>query len=281
MIRTWQRGDRAVALGAERHVVDLVAAVVARRHVLRARLDPLDRAAEPLGERQHQHLLAVGLELRAEAAAHVGRDHAQLVLRDAEHAGEDEARDVRDLGGRVERQLVAPGSPIEQRGSIGAPEVRWFTKRCSTVTSASQAGVDVAAADVHSCVLFVPNSPRRAARRPRAPPGPPHRLRVVLDDHVLGGVDRLVPARRHDDRHRVAHVLDLAALERPVLRGLDLDAGRRQTIGSGPGEVARHVLAGQHRHHAVALLGRRGVDRRDRACASASAPRPRAASRAG
>ena len=57
-------GDRAVALRAERDRVDLIAAVVARGHVLGARLGPLDRAPEPLGEREHERLLAVDLQLR-------------------------------------------------------------------------------------------------------------------------------------------------------------------------------------------------------------------------
>src|ERR687897_808097 len=90
-------GERGVALRAELHVVDLVAAMVARRHVLGAGLYPLDGPAEPLGERQHQGLLAVCLELRAEAAADVWGYHPQLVLGDAEHAREHESGDVRDL----------------------------------------------------------------------------------------------------------------------------------------------------------------------------------------
>ena len=49
-------------------------------------------------------------------------------------------------------------SAIEQRGSIGAPEVRWFTKRCSTVTSASAKAASMSPPPTaHSCVLFVPN----------------------------------------------------------------------------------------------------------------------------
>ena len=37
---------------------------------------------------QHERLLAVGVELRAEAAADVGRDHAQVVLADPERSPE-------------------------------------------------------------------------------------------------------------------------------------------------------------------------------------------------
>ena len=187
-----ERRDRPVALRPQRHVVDLVAAVVARRHVLRARLDPLHRPAEPLREREDEHLLAVGLELRAEAAAHVGRDHAQLVLRDAEHAGEDEPRDVRDLGGRVERELVAADLADRaarlDRGARGAVVHEPVLDRDLRL---GEAGVDVAAADaplVRPVGAELLPDERRAVLERRL--GIHDRgLRVVVDDHVLGGVD--------------------------------------------------------------------------------------------
>ena len=50
------------------------------------------------------------------------------------------------------------GSPTEQRGSIGAPDVRWLAKLCSMVTSASaRAASKSPPATAHSCVLLVPN----------------------------------------------------------------------------------------------------------------------------
>ena len=100
-------GDRAVALGGQRHVVHLIAPVMARGHVLRARLGPLDRPPEALGEGEHERFLGVDLQLGAETSAHVGCDHPQLVLGYADHAREHEARDVRDLRGGVEREVVA------------------------------------------------------------------------------------------------------------------------------------------------------------------------------
>ena len=254
------RGERAVALRAELHVVDLVAPVVARGHVLRARLDPLHRPAEPLRERQHERLLAVGLELRAEAAADVGSHHAQLVLGDAEHAGEDEARDVRDLGRRPEREVVA--------ASLGDRAARLDRRARGAVVheavlhrdvSLGEAGVDVAASDRPLVRLvgaeLLPDE-RRAVleRRLRVHHGG---LRFVVDDHFLGGVDRGVARRRHHHGHRVAHVLDLAALERPVLGRLDLNAGRRPHHGERAGEVAGHVLTGEHGHHAAGAPSRR------------------------
>ena len=88
-----------------------------------------------------------------------GRHHAQLVLGDLEHARQHEPRDVRDLGGRVQRDAVRPRlARCEPRGSIGAPEVRWLTTRCSIVTSASASAWSKSPpATAHSWVLLVPN----------------------------------------------------------------------------------------------------------------------------
>ena len=55
---------------------------------------PSLRDAQPSSD-----LLAVDLQLGAEAAADVRRDHAHLVLGHAELEGDEQAQEVRDLGG--------------------------------------------------------------------------------------------------------------------------------------------------------------------------------------
>ncbi len=68
---------------------------------------PAHRAAQLLRRSQNQRLFAVVIDLRAEAAAHVGGHHGQLVLRNAQHEGRyQKPRQVRVLAGR--RQLVVP-----------------------------------------------------------------------------------------------------------------------------------------------------------------------------
>ena len=99
-------GDPALLGRGELDLLDHVAAVDRRVEALGALLDPLDRAAEPPGEQQRERLLGVDVQLRAEAAADVGRDHAQLRLGHPEHAGERHAEDVRHLRRRPERQLA-------------------------------------------------------------------------------------------------------------------------------------------------------------------------------
>jgi hypothetical protein len=67
---------------------------------------PLDGAVE-LWPPRWRHVLGVQEDLGAEAAAHVGRDHAHLVLGQAQHEGRhQQPLDVRVLVGHVQRVLV-------------------------------------------------------------------------------------------------------------------------------------------------------------------------------
>ncbi len=111
------RLDAPVGVRRDRRGLQLVATVDRRDHRLGARLDPLHRPpgqARGLGDRE---LLGVDVELRAEAAAHVRRDHAHLRLRDAADRGHERAHEVRHLGRGVERQLVARGDPVGDDGA--------------------------------------------------------------------------------------------------------------------------------------------------------------------
>ncbi len=109
------RGERAVALGADLHVVDLVAPVVGDHHPLRARLDPLHRAPQLDRRPRAADLLGVDVELRAEATADLGRDHANSVLGDAEQDRQEQPQEVRDLGGAPHGQL--PGAVLRQHAA--------------------------------------------------------------------------------------------------------------------------------------------------------------------
>ena len=51
----------------------------------RAALDPLDGAARDDREQGHDEVFGQDVQLAAEAAAHVGRDDAHVVLWEAEH----------------------------------------------------------------------------------------------------------------------------------------------------------------------------------------------------
>src|SRR4029453_4108119 len=85
--------DPAVARGRERDRVDLMARVRGAGHVLATALDPLHGPAErPRGEGD-QRVLGVARRLRSEAAAEVGRDHADLVRRKTGGAGKPSVDD--------------------------------------------------------------------------------------------------------------------------------------------------------------------------------------------
>jgi hypothetical protein len=84
----------------ERHLGmgDMIASMCIGNERFRAIGDPFHRPPDTLGGPQRHDLLGIDENLRAEAAAHVRRDDAQLVLgRHADKGGDDEARDVRIL----------------------------------------------------------------------------------------------------------------------------------------------------------------------------------------
>ena len=78
-----QAAQPAVPVGGDPDPLPLVPAVVHGQVALAARLGPLDRPAELAGDQHREHLFGGDLELGAEAAAHVGRDDPDVLLRDA------------------------------------------------------------------------------------------------------------------------------------------------------------------------------------------------------
>ena len=80
---------------------------------------PFDRpSADALRGPYADDLLGIDEDLRAEAAADIGRDDAQFVLRRQAMEGRDhEARHMRVLARRVERIMVAAGIPRADGGS--------------------------------------------------------------------------------------------------------------------------------------------------------------------
>ena len=98
---------RPVGVHRRLHVGDLAAPVRGRHHVLDARLDPPERHAPLARQRGHDHVLGIGAELHAEAAAHLGRDDADLILGEAQGRGEPRAERVRRLVRRPHRDAAA------------------------------------------------------------------------------------------------------------------------------------------------------------------------------
>ena len=258
-----QAGERAVLLGADLDVGDLVAAVVRDGHVLRARLDPLHRPAQLPRRPGEQDLLAVDLQLGAEAAADVGGDHAHAVLGHPELQREEELEEVRHLRGARDGELA---------GAVVGDHAARLDRR------ARGAVVDEAA--LHDDVRVRERRLDVAAQRPlvnlvRAEVvvherGALERLlrvddrgqRVVVDEHVLGGVDHRVAVAADDDGDRVADVLHRVLRQRPVDGRGDLDAGRHP--GEREAGLEVEVGAGEDGLDAGPRGGGRRVDRGDR-----------------
>ena len=122
-------GDLAAGVCGQFGVSDVVAAVRVGEERLRPVSGPLHGAVELLGRPGADRLFGVNEYLRAEAAADVGRDDAELVLgREADESREHEPRDVRILARRVERQDVRARSRI-RRAPRAAPS-HWGSGGC-------------------------------------------------------------------------------------------------------------------------------------------------------
>ncbi len=80
---------------------------------------PLHRTADLAWQAHRQtRLLGIDEDLGAEAAADIGRDHAQLVLRrDADEGREHEPRHMRVLAGGPEREDVLAGIVVADGGA--------------------------------------------------------------------------------------------------------------------------------------------------------------------
>ena len=258
-------GERAVTLGSELGVRDVVAPVVGGQHLVRARRDPLDRPVELARDEAGEHLLAVDLQLGAEAAADLWRDDADAVLADPELDREHDARDVRDLGRRVQREAVGlPGGEHAARLDRPSGGAVVDDPPLHDDVGLGQARVDVAAADApleHGVrVVVVVDGGGAILERRLGIDDDGQRL--VLHDDLLGGVDHGVLVGADDRGHALADVADLAAGERPMVGHPDVHAGRLPEEHARRGHV-HDVLAGEHGLDVVALERGGGVDRDD------------------
>ncbi len=275
--------DGAVRVQAELGVDDLVPGVRGREQVLAAIADPLHRAPESSRHHARGDLLGVERSLGAEAAAHVVRDHADLVLRHAQQVGQDVAHETGALRGRPQGERLAAGRVVREAAAVFHADRRVPVETKPLAHDERRAGqraVDVTAGELAAHEQVRPGVlVQHRARRIERLVGVLHdRQRLELHDDVLDGVLGHVAALGRDHHDRLTHVTHLAEGQRRKARGLD---ARRLGLGAHRFRRARDVLAGQHRRDA----GQRERRRRDR-CArggrgrAASGGRPRRASAA-
>ena len=84
----------------------VVAGVGGGQEMLAAVLDPAHGMIDFERERGDRRLFRRQSRLRAETAAHVGRDDADVALLEPEHLGQPQPDDVRHLGRGVDHELV-------------------------------------------------------------------------------------------------------------------------------------------------------------------------------
>ena len=104
-----ERRQRAVLLCAQPHLHVVVARERVGLQVLHPVLDPLHRLADHHRSGHRDHVSRIHRHLAAEAAADVGRDDADALLRQADvprDQREHRAHRVRRLGGHVDRELA-------------------------------------------------------------------------------------------------------------------------------------------------------------------------------
>ncbi len=102
-----QAGDLVVLVEGHLGLGEVIAAVGVGQEGFGAVAGPFHRAPHFLGGPQRHHLLGIDVDLGAEAAADIGRDHPQLVLRrDVVEGRQHQPRDMRILRRRVEREML-------------------------------------------------------------------------------------------------------------------------------------------------------------------------------
>jgi hypothetical protein len=206
---------------------------------------------DSLGGPGAHHILGVQIDLRAEAAADVGRDHAHLVLGQTQHErGHEQPLDVRVLAGDVERIAVVGARVGGVRGArldgVGDKAVVDDFERGHVRGSGEglvDRGLVAETPDVAGVVGRRVVHHRRAllARVARADD---RGQLLVIDLHQLGGVARLLLGFGDDDRDVVADVARFALREagmRRLLHRLPVDVGDQpaagQAVDLGGGEV--------------------------------------------
>ncbi len=252
---------------------NVIAAVRVGQKRFRAIRDPFHRTPHLARGPQADDLFRVDEDLRAEAAADVGRDNPQFVLRrDADECGNDQPRDMRVLRRIPEREMIATGIVVGNR------RARFDRIRHQAVVDDVELGDMLGGGKGRVRRLGVAKMPlidrvagdvgvnlRRVfgLRLGRIDHGGEH---LVVDFDFLGSVAALRHCLGDHHRDRVADAIDLAGRERRMRRHLH----RRAVLGMDhPAAdqiadlVGGEIGAGEHVNHARHFLGRSNVDALD------------------
>ena len=229
---------------------------------------PLHRPRERPRRPGDHALLGIDEDLRAEAAADVGRDHAQFVLWQPEHEGRhDQPVHVRVLRRHPERDLAGDRIGASQ-GRTGLDGVRNEAMVAEALLHHSRGarerlvgGCLVAELPAEADVVrgFVVD--RRSAPLERLGRIRHRRQRLVIDLHELGRIARDVGRLRDHHGDRVAHVAGAIDGQRVVSRDLHVRDQPARRDGLHP--ARNQVLSRVRRDDGLEVFRRLEVDADD------------------
>ncbi|GBD42175.1 hypothetical protein HRbin39_01564 [bacterium HR39] len=264
--------EAAVPVHRQLGMRDVVAPVGVGEEGLAALLAPLDGPAHLPRRPGDEAFLTVDEDLGAEAAAHVGGDHPQLVLRrDAHEGGHHQPVQVRVLAGEIAGVLVLAGvvdadgrarlegvghepvvDEIHRDHPIGLREGLVHRGAVADLPVVAQVVGDVVVHQRRGVVGRVEVHHRRQL--------------LVLHHQRLGRIARLVQRLGDDHRHPVAHVAHLVRGEQAVgahLHGAAVARVDHPPADQRPEPRLLDVLAGEHRQHPGHADDRGSVDAPD------------------
>ena len=235
-----QPEELAVLVERQFRFGDMVAAMCVGDEAFAALADPFDRAADLRAGPGDDRFLGIVELLDAEAAADVGRDDPQLVLRDVEHeVAHQQPHDVRKLAGRPQRVVagrrvvfgdrrarlhrVADQPVVDQadpRDMRGLAEGRIGRRLVAELPVAAQVVGHVVEEKRRVGLDGVEHADHR-------------RQHLVVDHHRLGAALRLLQRLGDHEGDRVADVAHLALRQRRMRRLL-----HRQAVLAGDAPAA-------------------------------------------
>ena len=231
--------------------------------MLAAVLGPFHRAAEQRRGGDHRDFLGIDAKFRPEAAADIGRRHAQPAFVEIDIVGDGGAQIVRLLGRRPDR-----GFAIRDLGEDAAALHRMAGAAmhpqilANDMRRLGEGRVDVPIRDL------VGNDRVRgqlAAHRRRAldPAIGRRRQHIVIDRDQRGSVFGKIAILGDDDGDRLADEGDFAVSQRKRPALVKLGAGIRRPHHAPLPERRREIVEREHRDHARLCAGRSGIDAAD------------------
>ena len=248
-----------LAIGIHRHlgVADMVAAMGIGQERLGALAGPLDAAVDLLGSPGQGHILGVQVDFRAEAATHVGRNHANLVLGQAQHkGGHQQSLDMRVLIGHIQGVLLGGPAVTANRSArlhgVGHQAVIDQVK-LGDMGRRGKGSIHLRLVTERPLVAMVVWRDLVQRHRFGSITYIDHRAqRFVIHLHGLGGVFGLLQGLGNHHRHLVAHVAGTAQGQhrvRRLLHGGTVGVVDQPAAGQAA-HLALEVLANENFHHA-------------------------------